>query len=95
MPGQHNSSAPPVIVDNKEKWEVNDILDVKKIKGRKIGRKAAGEAARKIGRKIQFCVKWKGYDEDKKWYNASEFEHAKEVVNDFYNCHLTKPRQEL
>ena len=79
LPGQHNDSAPPVIVDEEEKWEVDDILDARR-KGER-------------GRKVQFCVKWKGYDEDKEWYDASGFEHAKEVVDDFYKCNPIKPRQ--
>ena len=79
FPGQHNDPAPPVIVDNKEEWEVNDILDA-----RKVGR----------GRKVQFRVKWKGYDKDKTWYDASGFEHSKEVVDDFYHRNPTKPRQD-
>ena len=91
LPRQYNASAPSVIVNDKKEWKVNDILDAKRIGGRKIGKKAAG----KVEEKIQFCVKWKGYNENKKWYNASGFEHAKEVVNDFYNRHPTKPCQEL
>ena len=78
LPGQHNDPAPPVIVDDEEEWEVDDILDA-----RKVGR----------GRKVQFRVKWKGYDEDKTWYDASGFEHSKEVVDDFYKRNPTKPRQ--
>ena len=46
-----------------------------------------------MGGKIQFRVKWKGYDEDKEWYNASGFDHAKDIVDDFYNRNPTKPRQ--
>ena len=30
LPGQHNDPAPPVIVDDKEEWEVNDILDARR-----------------------------------------------------------------
>ena len=42
LPGQHNDSAPLIIVDDKEEWEVNNILDAKKV----------GK-----GRKVQFCIK--------------------------------------
>ena len=77
LPGQHNDPAPPVIVDDKEEWEVNDILD-----------------ARKRGRKVQFRVKWKRYDKDKTWYDASGFEHSRKLVDDFYHRNPTKPRQD-
>ena len=30
LPGQHNDPTPPVIVNDKKKWEINDILDAKK-----------------------------------------------------------------
>ena len=78
LPGQHNDPAPPVIVNDKEKRKVNNILDAQKV-----GR----------SRKIQFCVKWKGYDEDKEWYNALGFEHLKDIVDDFYQRNPTTPRQ--
>ena len=76
LPGQHNNPALPVVVDDEEEWEVDDILD-----------------ARKRGKKVQFCVKWKGYNEDKTWYDASGFEHSKKLVDNFYICNPTKPRQ--
>ena len=43
-------------------------------------------------KKLLFQVKWKGYDKDKQWYPASDFDHAKELIDDFYKCHPIKPR---
>ena len=80
--GQQNDLAPPIIVNNKDEWEVNNILDAQKKKERK-----------EVGGKIQFHVKWKRYDKNKEWYNVLGFEHSKKVVNDFYNHNPTKPRQ--
>ena len=48
--GQHNYPAPLVIVDNKEKWKVYDILDARRKRKKKIGKKI-------VGGKIQYCVK--------------------------------------
>lgn len=28
LPGQHNSTPPPVIVDNEEEWHVEEVLDL-------------------------------------------------------------------
>ena len=75
--GQHNKPAPLVIVDEEKEWEVDNILDA-----RRVGR----------SRKVQFCVKWKGYDEDKEWYDALGFKHSKDIVHDFYQRNPTKPR---
>ena len=75
LPGQVNEPPPPVIVDNKEEWEVDDILD-----------------ARRYYRKVQFKVKWKDHDENRQWYDATCFENAKEITEDFYLRHPNKPR---
>ena len=78
LPGQYNDLAPPIVVDDsEEKWEVNDILDARRVRR---------------SRKVQFRVKWKRYDEDKEWYDASGFKHSKDIVNDFYQRNPTKPR---
>ena len=50
LSSQHNASASPVIVDHKEEWKIDDILDARKKRGRKVGRKM-------VGKKVQYCVK--------------------------------------
>src|SRR5256885_14668777 len=47
LPGQKNEPPEPVIVDDEEEWEVDDILD-----SRRYGR----------GKRLQYLVKWKGYE---------------------------------
>ena len=79
LPGQHIELAPPVIVANEEKWEVDNILDARR-------------AERGRGKKVQYCVKWKRYNEDKEWYDASGFKHSKDIGDDFYQRNPTKPR---
>lgn len=78
LPGQHNNPLLLIVVDDKEEWEVDNILDVKRGWGH--------------SKKLLFWVKWKGYDKDKQWYPALDFEHTKEIVNKFYKRHLSKPR---
>ena len=50
LPGQQNSPLPPIVVNNKEEWKVNNILNAKHGKS---------------GRKVLYCVKWKKYDNNK------------------------------
>ena len=50
LPGQHNDPAPPVIIDNKKEWEVDDILDARRKRRKKVGKKV-------VGGRIQYCVK--------------------------------------
>ena len=36
LPGQRNSPPPSMVVDNKKEWKVNDILDAKRGRGKKV-----------------------------------------------------------
>jgi hypothetical protein len=49
LPGQINEPPQPVVVDDEDEWEVDDILD-----SRLFGR----------GKRLQYKVKWKGLDKD-------------------------------
>ena len=77
LPSQQNSLPPPTVVNNEEEWEVDDILNAKRGRGSK---------------KVLFQVKWKRYDNDKAWYDATNFDHAQDIVDNFYKQNLTKPQ---
>ena len=76
LSGQQNSPSPPTIINNKKEWEINNILDAKHGRG---------------GKKVLFQVKWKEYNDDKAWYDATNFDHAKKIVDNFYKQNPTKP----
>ena len=70
LPGHVQPPAPPVIIDREEEHEVDDILDSKREYGR-----------------LKYRVQRKGSRvRDLIQYNAddSEFDNAKEIVNDFH-----------
>jgi len=50
--------------------------------------------SRRYRRRLQYRVKWNGYDNDLNWYNADgdEFMNAQEVVDDFHIQYPNKPR---
>jgi len=50
--------------------------------------------SRRYRRRLQYRVKWNGYDNDLNWYNADgdEFMNAQEVVDDFHIRYPNKPR---
>ena len=73
--GQVNEPVPPVIINNEEEWEDEDIFNARSLQG-----------------KIQYQVKWTGWDEDREWYNASGFDNSPEIIEDFYACYPNKPR---
>ena len=86
LPGQATDaeSPDPVIAGqdpSEDEFEVTRILDAR------INRLYPG------GRN-QFWVAWHGWPEDPTWYNAddSEFDHAKNALNEFYTVPSTKLR---
>lgn len=42
--------------------------------------------------KLQYRVKWLGWDEDRDWYNAAGFENSPEIIQDFHSRYPDKPR---
>jgi hypothetical protein len=70
----------PVIVNGEEEWEVEEILDSR------IDKNGV----------LQYRVKWRGFDVDHDWHNASggEFEHCQNLVNEFHQAHPNKPSAE-
>ena len=65
----------PDLVDNKEEYEVEKILD-----SRQFSR----------GRKKEYLIKWKGYpDSDNEWVNKRDV-HAPEAIREFKNQNSTR-----
>ena len=66
------------MINDQEEWELDDILD-----SRLYNR----------GRRLQYRVKWKGYNTNLDWYNADggEFKNSQDLVKDFYQRHPRKP----
>ena len=73
--GTNYLEPPPDIIDGKEEYEVEKILDSKRI-----GR----------GRKLHYLIWWKGYFKaHDTWELKDNVEHACELVNQFYRQHPT------
>ena len=43
--------------------------------------------------RLQYKVNWSGYDLDLEWYNTdrNEFEHAADVITEYYRQYPNKP----
>jgi len=79
---QQRSEPPPapVIIDREPEYEISKIVDSK------IDRRRAC--------KLLYKVIWLGYedtDNDSEWLPATELEHAKELLSDFYLRYPSKP----
>lgn len=82
LPGQEYPRPGPVTVANdhggEDEWEVEDILDVKKARGR--------------GRGVLIRASWVGHPPDLTYYPDKDFEGSAELLRDFYRRNPTKPR---
>jgi hypothetical protein len=74
LPGQYNDPPPAIEVDGGDEWEVEEVLAVRKRRG-----------------KLQYRVKWLGFDDDPEWYPASNLENAPHKVRDYHAANPTKP----
>ena len=76
LPGQKNPPPAPVIIEDKEEWNVEDILDSKKVRGRlKYRIKWQG---------VDEDRNW--YNAD-----GGEFDNSKDLVQDYYTRYPNKP----
>ena len=81
IPNRVEPPPPPIMVDDKPKFEISEILDTK-IDNR---RRAC---------KLLYLVCWMGYegtDEETSWILTSELGHASELVVDFHKAYPAKP----
>lgn len=76
LPGQEYPQPGPILVQDEEEYEVEDILDVKK------GR----------GNRLQARVQWAGWPVDQTWYPIDNFRNSVDILTDFYQRHPNKPR---
>ena len=79
IPGQELPRPEPVILENEEEWEVEDILDVKVGRGRG-------------GRSLLAKATWVGYPPDNTWYPINDFKNSRDILQEFYLAHPNKPR---
>jgi hypothetical protein len=65
---EHNSRPPPDLVHNEPEFEVEAVLKLRQLRGRK----------------REYLVKWKGYHPiEASWVNESDMEHAQEAIEEF------------
>ena len=77
LPDQRQTPSPPIIVNDQEEWEVDEILNSRHFE---------------CGRQLQYQVKWHGWDRDLEWYNANgeEFENCKKLIQEYHQANPEK-----
>jgi hypothetical protein len=68
-------SSSSIIIDEKEEYELNDVLNFKKTERNK---------------KLQYKISWKNNSLDSTWYSTDNFENSKEIVIDYHQRYSIK-----
>lgn len=78
LPGQEYPMPGPIRVEEEDEWEVEEILDVKKSRGR--------------GGKVLVRASWVGHPPDLTYYSSENFEKSPEYLHEYYERNPTKPK---
>jgi hypothetical protein len=84
IPGRTTSPPPPVEIDGSLEYEVEEILDSKIDRRRRI--------------QLQYFVQWSGYEgrpDEFSWIDASDLENSYELVSDFHQKYPDKSGPDL
>ncbi|SJL06708.1 uncharacterized protein ARMOST_10050 [Armillaria ostoyae] len=80
---KHNPPPPPDIINDKEQYEIDTILDHKTHKVRGPNDPETGE--RTTGTATTYLISWKGYGkEENQWTKESELGYAKEAIAEYW-----------
>jgi hypothetical protein len=71
------SSSSLVVIDDEEKFDVKNIIDLRLTE-------------RSINKRLQYKIKWVTHSSDRKWYSIENFENAKEIVADYHQRYFDK-----
>ncbi len=71
------SSSSSIIIDEKEKYDVENIIDFKLTKC-------------DINKRLQYKINWVKHSSDRKWYSIENFKHVREIIIDFHARYFNK-----
>jgi hypothetical protein len=71
------SSSSSVMIDDEQKFDVENIIDFRLIN-------------RTFNKRLQYKVRWIKHSSDRKWYSAKNFDHAIKIVVDYHDRYSNK-----
>jgi hypothetical protein len=74
---QNVSSSSLIIIDEEEKYDVENIINFRLIN-------------RDINKRLQYKINWIKHFSDRKWYSIENFENIKEIIVDFHARYFNK-----
>jgi hypothetical protein len=70
-------SSSSIIIEDKEKYHVNDIIDSRLIN-------------KTFNKRLQYKIRWIEHSSNRKWYSVENFDHAMKIVIDYHQRYLDK-----
>jgi hypothetical protein len=70
-------SSSSMMIDDEQKFDVEDILDSRLIE-------------RAFNKRLQYKIRWVEHLSNRKWYSIENFDHAKKLVADYHERYLDK-----
>jgi hypothetical protein len=72
-------SSSSVMIDDEQKYDVEDIVDSRVID-------------RTLNKRLQYKMRWVRHSSDRKWYSAENFDHARKIVVDYHQRYFDKSK---
>jgi hypothetical protein len=71
------SSSSSIIIEDEEKYDVNDIIDSRLIN-------------KTFNKRLQYKIRWIEHSSNRKWYSVENFDHAMKIVIDYHQRYFDK-----
>ncbi len=72
-------SSSSVMIDDEQKYDVEDIVNSRVID-------------RTLNKRLQYKMRWVKHSSDRKWYSVENFDHARKIVVDYHQRYLDKSK---
>jgi hypothetical protein len=73
------SSSSSVVIDDKQKFDVENIVDSRLMN-------------RTFNKRLQYKIRWIKHSSDRKWYSIENFNHARKIIIDYQLRYLDKSK---
>jgi hypothetical protein len=73
------SSFSSIVIDDEQKFDVEDIVDSRLM-------------SRAFNKRLQYKIRWIKHSSNRKWYSVENFDHARKIIDDYHLKYLDKSK---
>jgi hypothetical protein len=73
------SSSSSIVIDDEQKFDVEDIVDSRLMR-------------RAFNKRLQYKIRWIKHSSNRKWYSVKNFDHARKIMIDYHQRYLDKSK---